>query len=243
MRFRVINEGDSSPSTNKPTIHNVHILDASGSMSGSKYRTALESLNRELQQLKGSNEANYTQTLVEFQSPGTFSSSNTFHRHYFMQPINDCTTISGIGADGGTPLYEAVGVIIEEILSKMKKTDRVLITIFTDGGENTSKGQYKNASTLKNLITKVEEKHNFTVTFIGTDQDVSHMVNTMHINAGNTLTHDNTMESINTAYMTRSANVGHYAKSMAAGASVTTSFFAPEQEEQQDPPILPKKSK
>lgn len=124
MRFREPNVDTSSEGVQKVTIHNVHILDASTSMHGSKYNTALSSLNEELQKLKADTEAYYTQTMVEFASKFTKGADIT--RHYFI----------GIGANGNTPLYETVGVIIEEILAKKHKDDRVLLTVFTDRTSN-----------------------------------------------------------------------------------------------------------
>lgn len=149
------------------TVHNVHILDASGSMGtghnlGSKYTNALGGINEELNILKADTSGvNYTQTIIEFDSgrqfegiaagctnKTTFSNSEGLYgrcrqtTHYFMTPLAACGPITGRGAHGGTPLYQTVGEVIEKLL-ELKQTDhKVILKIFTDGDENSSSGKY-----------------------------------------------------------------------------------------------------
>lgn len=111
----------------KQVIHNVHILDASGSMAGAKYSSALEGINSEQRSLQEDDTMRYTQTVLEF-----CSSTPILTEHSFMRPIKTCETVKGRGANGGTPLYEAVGAALEKLLLGMEAGDKVLVTIFTD---------------------------------------------------------------------------------------------------------------
>lgn len=66
------------------------------------------------------------------------------------------------------------------------------------------------------------------------------MINTIGLSAGNTLAHQDTAESINTAYNTRSANVQFYAKSMSSGGQNVGNFFTLEKDKN---PLTKKKDK
>lgn len=228
-----------------PTIHNVHILDASGSMTGGKYINALAGINQEIEDMRKDGEG-VTQTIIEFDSGHTGKAD--IKTHYFMTPAVNCYRVTGKGADGGTPLYQTVGETIEKILTHMKSGDKVLLKVFTDGEENSSQGKYRNIGSsynpkseeLTKLIKMVEDNHNFTVTFIGTERDVQHMVHNIGLMASNTMSHMNTPESINTSYsMSRGATVA-YRKAMYAGASqdeLKGNFFkrvVPEQKKKEE---------
>lgn len=243
------------------TVHNIHILDASGSMGyghplSSKYTNALGGINEEFNVLKGDiSGVNYTQTIVEFDSgngmngiaPGfehktaigklvaTFSGSCRQTTHYFMTPLAACSPISGRGAFGGTPLYQTVGEVIEKILAAKQPEDKVILKIFTDGEENSSTGKYArtiatrtnplmhgvtDCPALKSLIDAVQENSNFTVTFIGTQGDVSHAINNLGMMSTNTLIHDNTASGVRASYNKMSLATTAYSSAATSGASV-----------------------
>lgn len=80
---------------------------------------------------------------------------------------------------GGTPLYDAIGLGIAKINAICDEEDSVLVTIITDGEENSSR-EY-NLRMIKNLIEKLK-KHNWTFTLIGTDNlDVEGIAGSMGI--------------------------------------------------------------
>lgn len=209
------NTGASSP----VIIHNVHILDASGSMSGGKYNNALKGINGEIMSMKDDGEG-MTQTIIEFDSDGgMWDGKLRLTTHYFMTPAVNCTAIVGVGARGGTPLYQTVGESIDKLLTHVKAGDKVLIKIFTDGDENTSQGKYKSHAELKRLIKMVEDNHNFTVTFMGTKGDVESVIRNVGIDRSNTLMHMNTESSISASYSAASASTQLYRKEVSRGAS------------------------
>ena len=82
---------------------------------------------------------------------------------------------------GGTPLYDAVGEGIAKVNAVCGADDEVVVTIITDGEENSSI-EY-NHKMVKNLIEKMK-KQGWTFAFIGTDNlDVSGMAQSLGIDS------------------------------------------------------------
>ena len=80
---------------------------------------------------------------------------------------------------GGTPLYDAIGTAISKLNAQTTERDNVLVTIITDGEENSS--QEYNLKMVKTLIDKMK-KQGWTFTLIGTDNlDVEGMAGKMCI--------------------------------------------------------------
>lgn len=216
---------NSGVGTTSKVVHNVHILDASGSMSGGKYNNALSGINEELEKLKVDNDGNtITNTVIEFHGR-TFASrvregGDVTIEHLFMVPAANCTSIKGVGADGGTPLYQAIGETIEKLMKHINLGEKVIITVFTDGEENESHGIYQDPEVLKKLIKQVEDNYNFTVTYIGTKGDVGTVVRNLGVNMSNTLVHTNTAMSVAASYGTRGKSLKSYSKSVARGAGL-----------------------
>ena len=80
---------------------------------------------------------------------------------------------------GGTPLYDAIGKGISKTNAQIEDGDHVLVTIITDGEENSSEEW-----TLKMIRTMIEKlkKKNWTFTLIGTDNlDVETMAHSFAI--------------------------------------------------------------
>ena len=78
-----------------------------------------------------------------------------------------------------TPLYDAIGQAITKTYAQTEKTDNVLVTILTDGEENSS--TEFDLKMVKRLIDKQKEQ-GWTFTFIGTDNlDVEGMAHEMGI--------------------------------------------------------------
>lgn len=210
----------------KQIVHNVHLVDASTSMKGEKYEAAFIGINSEIKQLKkGLKGIQYTQSIYEFSS-GTHNGSCLI-THYVKIPMSSAAECKGGGVIGYTALYQAVGELIEKMQSLKAKEDKVLLTIFTDGGENDSHGKYRDPNVLKQLI-KAVEKEGFTVTFMGTKFDTDAIIKNVGINASNTISHDNTAESIGATYAVRGKMSQEYSKKVISGQSVTLGFFTDE---------------
>lgn len=198
----------SAAQAGKPVIHDVDILDASGSMSGSKYQNSILSIQKGVELLGTDTAVQYLKTTVEFSSYG-------ITRHSMAVPLTDAN-FRPVGAGGMTPLYDTVGIILTQLREIVKDDERVLVKIFTDGQDTGYRTWTPH--TLKVLIDQLKGK-GWTITFNGTDQDIDSVVKNLNIDRSNTLAHDNTGEGIMKMAMTRGRATMLYSKSVAAGVS------------------------
>ena len=221
MRFDLIQEPQKVQNDFK--IHNIHIVDVSGSMSGSKYSAAIEGIKKEVEEMQKGGFDNMTVSVVEFD---THFSKCRITKPLWLNPLMniDINNIKFRSPEGLTPLLEATTLTINELLLEKNPNDRVIITIFTDGQENASSNDYSGPK-LKELIKKVEVMHNMTVTFMGTETDVLVVQKMLNLSKDNTLSHNNTKESILSAYSVRAVGLTSYSKSVNSGDLVTTDSF------------------
>lgn len=216
----------------KPTILNVHLLDRSYSMKANdKYINAVGGINEEMHILRNDRNANYLQTIIEFDSDGRIK-GNQYNEAVVNQPLIDVEDFVGKGPRGGTPLYQAVGYVIEKMLALKRLEDRVVLKIFTDGEENTSDlyGKYNSTNlgkkALYDLIEKVKKENNFTIAFVGTPHDTETVINNLGIDRGNTFTHDNTARGVKMSYAAGAGATMAFAEEVKTrGATTSQNFY------------------
>lgn len=204
----------------KPTIHNVIILDASGSMIGSKFDNAVEGIREELASLKVDPNANYLHTVVTF---------NSAVKKILFASTNSGNNISFGYATGGTALYKTVGDTLTEVLNVQDPGQKVLVKIFTDGYENSSTGKFATKQVLVDFMEDLKKNHDFTITFIGTHEDVENIIDSGIVHKNNTLTHDNTGDSVKLSFATQTRATMTYAKAVADGVKteeLNRSFYS-----------------
>ena len=158
-------------------VHNLIIVDESGSMECIR-KQAFTGMNETLQtvrmmQKKYPNQLQYVTLL-------TFDSEHT-KLHYDNTPADKTTDIAwkAYNPCAATPLYDAIGKGVSKVNAQVEDGDHVLVTIITDGYENSS-----NEWTLKMVRTLIEKlkKQNWTFTLIGTDNlDVKEMAHSFAI--------------------------------------------------------------
>lgn len=170
---------------NKHQVHNLIILDESGSMSAIK-SIIINGFNELVQSVKGIEEQFPDQEhLISMVS---FNSLNNKLLH-FIDPVNKLDSINDITYNPAsmTPLYDAMGYGILKLKKYLKGKEKysVLVTILTDGEENASK-EYTNLK-IKNLVDKLKLQ-NWTFTYIGADHDVEKMATSINIH--NTMSFD-----------------------------------------------------
>ena len=169
--------GNNKTAENKMHVHNLILLDESGSMM-SIYNPALTGVNETLQTIRGAQNEHPNQehfvTLIAFDS-------NHYNQIYHNVPADNAADITKeqYRPDGCTPLYDAMGKSINKLRRSVAKGDIVLVTIITDGYENASR-EY-NGKTIKSLV---EEMRNagWVFTYIGANQDVESVAESMSIN-------------------------------------------------------------
>jgi len=202
----------------KLTVHNVHILDASGSMSGPKIKSAIEGINFEMEELKKDDVTEVTQTIVHF------SWATDIETYCWKIPIAKANKFH-CGSRGATALLQTVGETLTKLLSEVKDNEKVLVKIFTDGCENNSSGEFRNPKVVADLIKKCETK-GFTITFIGTEEDVKQAIDLLSIDKSNTLAHDNTKKGVKMSYEAMVGSTVSYRTAASRGKDVTHNFFS-----------------
>lgn len=129
--------------------------------------------------------------------------------------------------NGGTNLYDAIGMTIRKIesqLAPLNEVPDVLMVIVTDGGENTSR-EY-NLDAVKKLV-QAKEAEGWTFIYLGANQDAWSVGQSFGLSKGQTMTYDTaamnstmgTLASATTAYR------GLRTSGQVAYGSTTKNFF------------------
>lgn len=159
----------------KTKIFNLIIIDESGSM-GCIKKQAIDSVNETIQTIRKAQsdyeEQEHFVTLVTF--------NNT------VKCVNYCSHIDVVEEFTDeiykpsycTALYDAMGMSLTELRSKVDEDDKVVVTIVTDGYENAS--QEYNGSAIKALVDELKQK-GWVFAYIGANHDVVEVANGMSI--------------------------------------------------------------
>lgn len=160
----------------KTRIHNLIILDESGSMESIK-RAAINGMNETVQSIRDAQKKHDDQEHIV--SLVSFNSSE-------IKGIYDCVPVAEVKEltdkeyvpDCCTPLYDAMGLSLNHLRAKVNDEDKVLVTIITDGEENSS-SEY-NSAAIKALVDSLKEK-GWVFAYIGANQDVLKVTQTISI--------------------------------------------------------------
>lgn len=208
----------------KGAVHEVHLLDGSSSMNGIKFHNAVRGINGDIIGSRAaamSTGINGTVSVYQFASGLDMRNRYCFDRISILQDFAYPDNQMG----GSTDLYNSITKVISVWLAAKKPEDKVLLKIFTDGDDttNASLGRIKS---LALLIKDVQEKHGFTVTFVGTKEDVKKVSNRLNIDESNTLVHDNTGEGVADAFMYMKTASASYRSNLSKGMDVSMNFYA-----------------
>lgn len=160
----------------KTRIHNLIILDESGSMESIK-RAAINGMNETVQSIRDAQKKHGDQEHIV--SLVSFNSSE-------IKGIYDCVPVAEVKEltdkeyvpDCCTPLYDAMGLSLNHLRAKVNDEDKVLVTIITDGEENSS-SEY-NSAAIKALVDSLKEK-GWVFAYIGANQDVLKVAQTISV--------------------------------------------------------------
>ena len=145
-------------------------LDRSGSMSGERWTTAIESLNeyvKNLQKEKIEGEVSITAFDTYHGVGGSQVRLEDIVKEQsiaYFEPLHPSVLQPG----GGTPLYDAAGIVMDRALER--NNDRTVVVILTDGEENQSK-EYTQAK-IKDKVKQLQDKK-WEVIFLGANFDVA----------------------------------------------------------------------
>ena len=216
-------------------IHTLSILDRSGSMSSYKART-VESFNADLaslrEQAKSAGVKVYN-TLLTFASNNNWSASDEsdFRFPRVLADVSDCPDLTAeeYTPNGGTPLLDAIGKGIERLKTELgddlgSDDVHILVTILTDGEENSSRSYTKDQ--IKKMIEHFSADGKWTFTFIGCGslENVTATSGQIGINAGNTMAFKATEDGYNAAYCARATSYTTYIGSVTTGNSTDDLF-------------------
>lgn len=156
-------------------------LDRSGSMSGERWTTAIESLNeyvKNLQKEKIEGEVSITAFDTYHGVGGATVRLEDIVKNQsiaYFEPLSASVLQPG----GGTPLYDAAGIVMDRALERNNK--RTVVVILTDGEENQSK-EYTQAK-IKDKVKKLQDKK-WEVVFLGANFDVANYTASAGLSTG-----------------------------------------------------------
>jgi len=205
---------------NKQKVHNLIILDESGSMESIK-TTIIQGFNELVQTIQGIEkqfpEQQHYISFVSFNGLG----QKTLH---FLDPacklkqINDNT----YKPEASTPLFDAMGFSINKLKQSLEgQTDyNVLVTILTDGAENASKEFSGNG--IKKLVEELQQNR-WTFTYIGADHDVEKIAASLSIN--NTMVFEKNDADIKRMFMKEQSARTIYSQKIRFNKDVSSNYF------------------
>lgn len=174
----------------KTQIYNLVILDKSGSMESIR-KEAIDGYNETLGSIKAT-QLKFIDTQEHYVSLAAFCDCG-IDMIYDMTPIKDADKLTKEKYDPCccTPLFDAIGKTVKTLKKKIADVEdaAVLVTIITDGYENSSKEW--DGKAVSKLIEECKEE-GWMFSFVGAGEDVVKVATTISIT--NTMVWENTSE-------------------------------------------------
>lgn len=160
-------------------VYNLLIIDESGSMH-SIYDQALSGINETISGIRNAqadypNQSQYV-SVVTFEGHG-MGGVKTRRDRVPVSKVQDMTG-DDYRPGGCTPLYDAMGQAVSHLDSCINEGDAVLVTVITDGEENSS-SEYSGKA-VKELVSRQREK-GWTFAYIGANQDAVEVAKELNI--------------------------------------------------------------
>ena len=175
-------ENPAEPDAQKAPLTNIaFVLDCSGSMNHGKGAT-IEGFNSQVEVVReGAKEAGNT-TFTDVHFSDQVELRCVAGNLKVLQPLSDQTYRPG----GGTALYDAIGCTVAALLQTPdinSQDTAVLVTVFTDGGENHSR--VYDGATIKAIIERLEASGRWTFALVGPLQTVTSLATSLSVNERN----------------------------------------------------------
>lgn len=210
----------SKSSSKKPTIIIIDVLDRSGSMgslssTNSKITNAVKGINSGIEKLKEDESilgVEYKHVFIYFDTEICVSN---------LESIKNVGYLS-VDGRGGTALNDAIMSAISMAMKHKKDEDKVLINIYTDGGENASK-EFTYADVKKEI--SLVEKLGVTVTFIGTKYDTNYAIKNYGLHDSNTAVYDGTAKGLESMMQLTNSARAEYSTKVLNNEDVSRGFY------------------
>ena len=186
---KTLTKKDKVVSTKK-VIHNVVLLDSSGSMRGAKYENAILGIKEELRTITSTKDTTIYHYLYDF-----LDRDRSLNDKYTNKESVDIDVIPFKANGDETPLYKSI-VNLLTILHTIPKNEKILVKIYTDGDNNC---EYEYLKRCSDLIKRCNNE-NFTVTFVATRFDLNKIIKNLYLDDSNTLAVDNTGDGFKKAF-------------------------------------------
>jgi hypothetical protein len=202
------------------------VLDQSGSMS-SIWDDTIGSFNTQIHAIKEA--AKGTDTLVSL----TLFNNNVTIKH-FAEPVETLVELSRISykPDGGTAMYDAIGLTIDRMQKEIKDIDdpnvAILFVIITDGQENSSRTV--SAGSIGEMIKSLNKTKRWTYSVLGANIDLEALAGTLNINTSNMAKYTSDQKGMRRGLAVTTQSYGRYFKSRnsvddVASASISANFY------------------
>jgi len=216
----------------KKIIHSLTIVDKSSSMEKFKSRT-IEGINSSISELKKQvdSDTEILNTLLFFSGGNTnynWTSTELSETDFVFNRVgSDITTINDLtdeeyNPNGNTPLLDSIGIGVDKV--KKFHGDKlgddnlnIIVTIFTDGAENSSI-KY-NKTEIKKMVEHFQSDNKWTFTFVGCGslENVTSTSNTLGISSANTVAYMATDSGTAEAYTKIGTSFANYASATKRG--------------------------
>jgi len=214
----------------KHQVHNLIILDESGSMESVKH-SIIQGFNEIVQTVKGIAtqypEQEHYISLISFNGLG----QKILH---LIDPVEKLEKIDDkrYSPDASTPLFDAMGFAFAKLKQLLNTTEKynVLVTILTDGEENASK-EYSGQA-IRILIDELKLQ-GWTFTYIGADHDVEKFATSISIT--NTLVFEKNEAAIQEMFVKESSARQRYSENIRMNFETNSDFY------KEDKPNRPKR--
>lgn len=206
---------------NTHQVHNLIILDESGSMESIKTAT-MQGFNEIVQTIKGIEkqfpEQQHFISLVSFNGMGRKT-------HLWRQPVSLLQQLTAVNykPDASTPLFDAMGWSLNKLASDLETEENynVLVNIFTDGEENSS--VEFTGKKIRNLVKQLK-KNKWTFTYIGTEHDVEKIALSLSIT--NVLRFDKTEDGLKNAFHNESIARANYSRKIRNNEDTSEGYYS-----------------
>ena len=195
---------------NKAQIHNLIIVDESGSMRGLE-RVTVGGINETIATIKKAQEdfadkQQHYLTLVTFDSHG--GRVSPIRTHFDDMPIGQVGNFQAYNPYGGTPLFDAMGETLTRLHERIKDDENAtgVVTVITDGMENSSRKW--NGEALRRLIERLKEE-GWSFSYMGSCHDVVEVTMKLSIDHVMAFDHD-TVGASNTWHRDSSSKRAYY---------------------------------